>query len=270
MFFVDLDVARRVESAQAKVCLEYARAVIRRRPDRGDAVEPIGGGYAVFTGIGSPISQATAVGMGGPVAESDLERLESFYFERGCPAKVLVCPMADPGVGDWLGRRGYRPVEFENVLVRPLDLVEPAPPLPPEMVVRRAGPDEAELYVSTVVTGFFEGGEVTPDLFEQFLLGFHAEGACAFLVELDGRPVSGGSVALHDGVATLCGASTLPPSRNRGAQTALHHARLAFAATAGCDLAVINTNCGTVSQRNSERRGFRVAYTRVGFQREPS
>jgi hypothetical protein len=46
-------------------------------------------------------------------------------------------------------------------------------------------------------------------------------------------------------------------------QTALIRARLAFAAAAGCDLAAVNTVPGSVSQRNAERQGFRVVYTRA-------
>ena len=51
--------------------------------------------------------------------------------------------------------------------------------------------------------------------------------------------------------------------RGRGVQTALLHARLAAAAEAGCEYAVVVTQGGTTSQRNCERLGFRVAYSKV-------
>jgi hypothetical protein len=40
-------------------------------------------------------------------------------------------------------------------------------------------------------------------------------------------------------------------------------ARLDHAARLGCDLAMICTAPGGESQRNSERAGFRIAYTRI-------
>ena len=56
---------------------------------------------------------------------------------------------------------------------------------------------------------------------------------------------------------------TVPSGRRRGAQAALLHARLAFAAEQGCDLAMMGAAPGSASQRNAERQGFRIAYTRV-------
>ena len=53
------------------------------------------------------------------------------------------------------------------------------------------------------------------------------------------------------------------PHRNLGMQHALIAARLAAALAAGCDLAVVHTEPGSPSQRNVERLGFRLAYTKV-------
>jgi GNAT superfamily N-acetyltransferase len=64
-------------------------------------------------------------------------------------------------------------------------------------------------------------------------------------------------------MAAFFGASTLPEFRNRGLQSALLQARLNLACEAGCDLAVIVTRPGSVSQRNAERAGFRLAYTKA-------
>ena len=51
--------------------------------------------------------------------------------------------------------------------------------------------------------------------------------------------------------------------RRRGLQTALLRARMAAATEAGCEYAVVVTQGGTTSQRNAERLGFRVAYSKV-------
>ena len=61
----------------------------------------------------------------------------------------------------------------------------------------------------------------------------------------------------------LFGAGTLLEFRGRGLQTALLRVRMEAAAKAGCEYAVVVTQGGTTSQRNCERLGFRVAYSKV-------
>ena len=61
----------------------------------------------------------------------------------------------------------------------------------------------------------------------------------------------------------LFGAGTLPEFRRRGIQTALLGVRMHYAAQAGCEIAVIVTQGGTTSQRNAERLGFRLAYSKA-------
>jgi GNAT superfamily N-acetyltransferase len=96
------------------------------------------------------------------------------------------------------------------------------------------------------------------------------EHAAPFLARIDGQPVGGGAVFIHQGLALLAGAATLPLYRNRGVHAALHHARLALARRSGCDLAAQGAQPGSTSQRNAERRGLRVAYTRALLVREPA
>ena len=72
-------------------------------------------------------------------------------------------------------------------------------------------------------------------------------------------------MSIHNGVASLGGTGTLPEFRNRGVQKALLHARLALAAGSACDLAMVAAQPGSGSQRNIERQGFRVVYTRTKF-----
>ena len=73
-----------------------------------------------------------------------------------------------------------------------------------------------------------------------------------------------------DGVAQLTGAATAPAHRHRGVHTALLSARLADAAGAGCDIAVITTQPGSRSQHNAQRRGFDILYTRAILMMRPA
>jgi GNAT superfamily N-acetyltransferase len=74
---------------------------------------------------------------------------------------------------------------------------------------------------------------------------------------------------MSEGVAQLCGAATLPAHRRHGVQAALLGTRLAAAARAGCDLAVVTTLPGSKSQHNVQRRGFELLYTRAVLVHQP-
>ncbi|WP_217701060.1 GNAT family N-acetyltransferase [Hymenobacter sp. CRA2] len=91
----------------------------------------------------------------------------------------------------------------------------------------------------------------------------HSVGSHSFLAELDGQPIAAGGLFIHDDVALLASASTVPEGRRRGAQSALLAARLLYAAAQGCRLAMMGAAPGSQSQRNAEKNGFRVAYTRI-------
>ncbi len=91
------------------------------------------------------------------------------------------------------------------------------------------------------------------------------EAALAFVATIEGKPVACGTgvvIADHK-VFALGGAGTLADYRGRGLQTALLRARMAAAVKAGCEYAVVVTQGATTSQRNAERLGFRVAYSKV-------
>jgi ribosomal protein S18 acetylase RimI-like enzyme len=75
--------------------------------------------------------------------------------------------------------------------------------------------------------------------------------------------VAAGLIIPEHKVLALFGAGTLPEFRCRGIQAAMLSTRLRAGAEAGCDLAVVVTQGGTISQRNCERLGFRVAYSKV-------
>ena len=268
MTFSDLPLARRLEATEAFSCLDTAVIVGRLRPEIGAATERIAGGAVAFTGIGSPISEARGLGMNGPVTEADMDRLESFYRSRSDAIRIEVCPLADASLHQLLAARGYRLLEFSNMLARPLD--SPAAPAParPGLSTRRAEPSEGRLWSETVAHCFAEHMPVTPELVDVVGCFTHSANSTCYFGLMDGELAGGAAVVVHDGVALLGGAGTALPFRNRGLQQALIEARLAHAVQAGCNLAMTVTLPGSVSQRNCERHGFRVIYTRAKFTKE--
>jgi len=88
----------------------------------------------------------------------------------------------------------------------------------------------------------------------------------SFIAELEGKSIATGALSIAGDVALLAGASTIPSARRQGAQLALLEERLRYAATQGCTVAMMAANPGSGSQRNAERNGFRIAYTRTKWQ----
>lgn len=269
-FFSDLSLASRLEMTDALAGVEFARAWARFNSFDGIVSLPVAGGHAAFGGIESPLTQAFGLGLNGPVTEADMAALEEFYTALGAPVNLETSPLADVSLLRLLNERGYRPIEYSNVFARELSTSDLGvwPDPKSNVSVRFAKPDEAEEYSSIVGRSFLEGAEIPQSLLDIFKSCFQAVGAFFFLAEIGGAAAGGGMMSVHRGVASLGGAGTLPEFRNRGVQRALLLARLAAAAKSGCEFAMVATNPGSGSQRNVERLGFRLVYTRTKFLRE--
>jgi hypothetical protein len=252
--FADLALARRLEAAEAL----NARFCTASPP--GAAFLDIAGGCAIFVGAGSPLTQVVGLGLNGPVSEGDVDRLESFFISREAKISVDFCPLADPGLLEIFGRRGYRPTEFNNMLVKRIaggEIVW-APR------VRRALAGEDDLWSHTVGRGFFDQPDLTTAEMEVGRAIFAMPGALCYLaVSESGELAGGGALAVRDGLATLFADSTIGAFRRHGFHRELIVARLNEAIALGCDMAMASTLPGSTSQRNYERMGFEVAYTKV-------
>jgi len=267
---LDLNLARRVEQAEALAAVECAETLERLRPGGKAAIIGVAGGHAVYCGTDSPITQAVALGLDGAVSEEEFDRLEDFYRIRGEAVRVETCPLADASLFEHYGKRGYRATEFSNVMARAVGRAEEdsfTESLFAGLTIEKVGPSRIDLWTLTVAQGFAEHYPVTEallDVMKMFAQGSHAE---CYLARIDGKVAGGAAVMIRDGVAGLFGASTLPAFRKRGVQTALLRARSQRGAEAGCDLAVSLAQVGSASQRNIVRQGFQVLYSRVKFER---
>ena len=264
----DLALARRLEAAEGRANAAFVASRARLHPASGAAWQDVEGTLAMFDGVGSPLSQTFGLGVLGEATDATLGEIEAFFHERGAEVFHEVSPMADPSILELLAMRGYRPVELTSVMYQPISSAPAAEH--GRVAVRPARPGEVDVWAETAGRGWGE----TPELAE-FMRDFgritaSSEGVVAFLAEIDGEPVGTGSLSLHGGVALMAGASTVPAARNQGAQKALLQARLRHAAEHGCDLAMMGAQPGSASQRNAQRQGFRIAYTRIKWHLPPA
>lgn len=261
--FADLALARRLERAEGAAGARLVEARARLAPEAGAGWIEVAGAYAMYDGADSPLTQTFGLGMLETPTAEDMARLEAFFQERGAPVQHEVSPLAGREVLELLNDRGYRPVEFSSVMFVELGKRAAGAASEGRVRVRLAAPGEREVWARTAADGWREHREVAGLMLDLGRVMAAAEGAAPFLAELEGRPVAAANLLPHDGVALLAGASTVPEWRRRGAQRALLESRLAYAARAGCELAMMAAGPGSESQRNAERQGFRIAYTRV-------
>ena len=264
MEFVDKALARRFESCEEMPQVFYARIFKQTRPEIGAAEEEICGGHMVFAGLGSPIGRATGAGLDQPFTKDDVDRIEQFYRERKAPSQVDLTPLHRPEVFEMFKERGYAIAELNNVLYRKLDPEETFPSPPAHCEIRRSSVEEAQVAGAIVESAFFPDG--APEAFGGLITPlYQMEAALAFVATIEGKPVACGTgvVITDHKVFALGGAGTLADYRGRGLQTALLLARMAAAVKAGCEYAVVVTQGATTSQRNAERLGFCVAYSKV-------
>jgi hypothetical protein len=289
--FADLPLARRIERAEGLANRAFVEARRLAEPGSGAAWLELAGTLALFDGAGSPLTQTFGLGIFEPATPVLLDRLEAFFTDRGADVFHEVSPLAGVETFGLLAERGYRPVEMSNVLFQPVGTAPVGRAGDPAagrvegggpgangrdgaVRVRRTGTDEADRWAAVSAEGWDEQPELAGFMEGYGRISARSRGNHAFLAETADGPIAAGALSIQEGVALFAGASTVPRGRRRGAQSALLDARLRFAAEQGCMLAVMAALPGSGSQRNAERNGFRIAYTRVKWQlalaREPA
>lgn len=262
--FADVALARRLEGAEGRGNAAFVDAQARVDPASGAIWTTFGGTLAMFAGVGSPITQTFGLGIHQALIDKELDAIEHFFRSRGSAVYHEACPLAGVEVSSALTSRGYRPVELSSVLYKEITGATGATGAASAagaICLRQARPDEGALYGKIASQGWSEHPEVMP-----YIAGFaQLSLACAtcFFAERNGEPIATAALFMHQGTALLAGASTIPRGRRQGAQNALLDMRLQTAASNRCDLAMMVAAPGSASQRNAERQGFRIAYTRT-------
>lgn len=262
--FADRSLALRLERAEAVANARFVEAHASLIPDSGAEWIEVAGAYAMYDGPRSPCTQTFGLGLYQMPTSSDMDELEAFFRQRGAPAFHELCPLADKALLTLLNARSYEPIELSNVMFMDLREQHSGTLIQDEVLrARTIEQSERELWARTAAEGWRELGEFADLMLNLMRVSAHRGDTASFLVELKGKAIAAGGLAIHDGIALFAGASTVPEFRRQGAQQLLFESRRQYAIDAGCDLAMVCAEPGSSSQRNAERRGFRVAYTRT-------
>lgn len=268
---VDLDLARRLERAEGMANVACVQARAKLDPACHAQWIEVAGTLAMFDGPSSPLTQTFGLGINQIPSDEELTAIESFFKDRNAAVDHEVCPLVDQEFMRSLARRGYQPIEWSDVMIRPLDAGENFSDVQlPDLIIRLIETNERESWARLAARGWSQDPQFADFIFDLSRIVAAREGSLCFIAELAGQPIATGGLFVHDPVALLAGASTVPEARRRGAQRKLFSSRLHFAANNGCNLAVVVALPGSSSHRNAQKSGFQTAYTRTKWRLLPS
>lgn len=248
MIHADLALAQRLERASAALGHDAVQAHRGLFPHSEAAALECGSGVAVFLNEESPLTQIRGAGY----ADFSLDEVEEFFASRMAPVTLTLTPFADPALFTNLTHRGYDFGTFENTLIRPItgaDITEDDPVILPAQ-------DRTE-WAELMAEAFFG---VATNMGRDLAQTLFALPTCQNLIV---PTAAGAQLDIRDNLAIFQCDGTVQPARGHGLQSKLIRHRLSLAAQAGCNLATADVAPGSQSQRNYERHGFQVAYTKV-------
>lgn len=274
--FCDIALAGRIERVEAQLIAQCSEAAGRRTGDGTGFVIPIAGAVASFAEAGSPFNKVAGLGFGGVPSPGVLDEVERAFIARDVPVQIELAHLADPTIGTLLTERGYRLESFENVLGLALEGGFERS-TPPGVEIRHSDDAELDAWIDVVADGAAHPDTQGLPWHEEFPREVYVRaqrdaadaGVLRYAALRDGALAGGAGLRIAEGIAQFAGAATAPAHRRRGIQSALLSTRLSDAAAAGCDVAVITTQPGSLSQQNAQRRGFDLLYTRAVLVKHP-
>lgn len=268
MIYSNKDLSQKLERTEARASADFVETRKNMFPESGAQWIEVAGTYAMYEGAESPLTQTFGLGLFDEITDAEMEKLEDFFKSLNAPVFHEVSPMADASLLELLNKRGYQPVELTSVMYLPLAEKDfSVEPKNENIKVRIIEKGEEKLWAHTSAKAWSAEDENLGEFILKFgEVGASSAGAFPFLAEIENAPVATGMLYIYDDAAILAGASTIPEARRQGAQTALLNARLRFAFENDCELAIMGASPGSQSQRNAEKNGFHIAYTRTKWQ----
>lgn len=259
---VDHLLSKRLERAEALANRRYVEAKQKAIPGTDATWIEVAGAYAMFDTPQSPLTQTFGLGVFETPTDAAFQRIEHFFADHQAPVFHEISPISDPALLGMLRDRGYYPMELTNILFLPISEFQEIS-VNPKLQIRKIVETEQEYYCELAARGWELPSEYAPFFVEMAQVSAKNDHLASFIVELDGRPIGCGGLCLSDDVALIAGDCTLPEARGQGGQLALISARMAYARSRGINLMMMGALPGSTSQKNGQRAGMKIAYTRI-------
>ncbi len=248
--------------------ISNARTRCAHDPNLRKQVHELYDGFVVFYDGIPERGRALRFGINGPVEVRVIEEVERLFHEYDVPVKFIVNPCTNTNFTKTLGNRGYGISNWMNVMVRPLNI--PLPDRIPvhDFLIETVTPASKGQFGVTMAAGFASLG--IPYLNETSMHDIipAMENSFCYLAKQGNLHVGAASMIILENWAYLFTASTLPEFRKHGLQSNFITLRLEEARRQGCEHAMIIVQPGSGSQRNAERFGFHIAYSRPTLRRD--
>jgi ribosomal protein S18 acetylase RimI-like enzyme len=250
MPFSDEPLARRLEGVANRFMLEWLEGT-------GAELEWFGGAVAAVDPSRPELDFVNRVYGLWPEDAGRARDIAAFYAEHGVRGWLELAPAEGfERLAAALAEVDAAQTGFHTVLVG-----RPPPGERGEIAVERA--QDPKLFADVLLRGHGVPDTARARDLSSVRRWVEIEGWQLYLARVDGEPAGAALLVLEEGLAYLANASTLPEFRRRGVQTALIAARIADARAAGCEEVCSGTTFGSASQRNLQRAGLAVAYTKA-------
>ncbi len=252
--------ARRLEGAGVRFSVDWIDSIRRASTALGVELERFGAAVGSACRARPELDFMNRVGGLWPEDEPRVGEIAAFYRERGLrPWFELVPADGFERLAARLSEIGAAQIGFHAMLY---GLPEPAP-TPQEGRVRELEPEEVGSFADVLLEGHGVPGEHRAEARRGIERWPHVDGWRLYLAEVEGEPAAAAVLSIAGGIGYLANASTRPAFRCRGCQNALVGRRIADAAASGCELVCGQAAFASASQRNLQRAGLRVAYTKA-------
>lgn len=204
----------------------------------------------------------------GPVRLPDITGALEAYQRHDLMPTIEVSPgAASAELAELLSDHGFRQTDFHPIFVRLTEDLTPSGS-PGIEATRVSGSSDLEVFTELYLRGWQMEDWLAPHMRSYIAHWPRQPGYELYVAREQQIPIAVAVLFVHGEVCYLADAATAPEHRNRGAQASLIAARLARAKELGARIVLGQAAFGSSSQRNMERSGLPVCYTRAVWKRE--
>jgi hypothetical protein len=255
--------AMRVEFADVHYFIARTKALQSYRENMyGVEIRQYGSAVALMVKETQNLIFNRVMGAGDDTVEV-LDEIIEWYRSNGRSCRFDVVPgIATPSLLSALTKRGFHHSSFYGAFYTEAAFEQNYTP-PVDVAIERIPSGDRNLMSDIYATGFNLPARSQPVMKDSLKALFGSSAARFYGASINGKLVAVGLLFMSDSVGYLASTTTLPQYRNRGCQMALIHQRISDAALEQCSMIVSQASFASVSQRNLEKAGLRMAYTKA-------
>lgn len=191
-----------------------------------------------------------------------IDEILTFFQEREIPAQFELTPASvSEELLNLLTERGYSQNRFHTTLYGSCE--ESSPMYHPEVAIHKLDKKDFHTFADIYTKAFQMPVFLKDAVAQNNAVLYGKTGWSFYLATIGQEPAGIGVLFIQDGIAEMAAAATLTDFRNKGIHQALLQERIKHALKANCHLLVGEAAYLSTSQRNMERAGMRLAYTKA-------